>query len=245
MRPRTGSCLFALQSGSCAGSATSNGSTRQGELCEYLWDEAIASAAEKLGKARAANSSGIVFLAKPRASSASLAIQRFLESIGAPPALTCSPTTFAAEREAADSVFGWKGVPRYDLGNARYVLSVGADFLGGWTSPVYYARQYGHFRQGRSGLRGKLVQAESRMSLTAENADEWLPLRPGSEPHFLVAIARLIVDQKLERKPGQLPGEVRESLAAANLADLIHETASRKNVSAEWRASWLNRKLLW
>ena len=57
-------------------------------------------------------------------------------------------------------MFGWKGLPRYDLGNARNALGVGADFLGGWTSPVYYGRQFGNFRQGRPGLRGKLVHAD-------------------------------------------------------------------------------------
>jgi anaerobic selenocysteine-containing dehydrogenase len=73
-------------------------------------------------------------------------------------------------------------------------------------------------------VRGKLVQAESRMSLTAENADEWVPLRPGSEPHFLVALARLILDEKLARKQGELPSEVQEAIAASNLADLIRAT---------------------
>ncbi len=188
------------------------------------WDEAIGAVAEKLSKARAADPKGIMVLTGPEASARALAIQRFLESIGAPPPLTSSLAGFAIERKAAEAVFGWKGVPRYDLGNARYVLGVGADFLGGWTSPVYYGRQYGHFRQGRSGLRGKLVQAESRMSLTAANADEWLPLRPGAEPHLLIALARLILDEKLERKQGELPAEVQESIAGANLADLIRQT---------------------
>jgi hypothetical protein len=69
--------------------------------------------------------------------------------LGAPPALTCSLDSFAIERKAAELAFGWKGLPRYDLAQARYALGVGADFLGGWASPVYYSRQFGHFRQGR------------------------------------------------------------------------------------------------
>ena len=141
--------------------------------------------------------------------------------MGAPPARTCSVADLAVERKAAELVFGWKGLPRYDLGSARYALGVGADFLGGWASPVYYARQFGHFRQGRPGLRGKLVQAESRMSLTAGSADEWLPVRPGFEPHLLIAIARLLLDEKLARNAGTLPNGITESILAANLADVI------------------------
>jgi menaquinone reductase, molybdopterin-binding-like subunit len=115
-------------------------------------------------------------------------------------------------------VFGWKGVPVYDLAHARYALGVGADFLGGWASPVYYGRQFGAFRQGRTEVRGHLVQAESRMSITAASADEWLPIRPGSEPHFLVALLRILVEQK---PADRLPDAVIQSIRSADLAALI------------------------
>ncbi len=188
------------------------------------WDEGIATVADKLAKARSSDPKKILFLSSPQAGARSVTIQHFLESIGAPPALTCSLADFALERKAAAAVFGWNGLPRYDLGNARYALGVGVDFLGGWTSPVYYARQFGQFRQGRPGTRGKLVQAESRMSLTAGSADEWLPVRPGSEPHLAIAVARLLLDEKLARNPEQLSAEVGDSLLAANVDDLIRTT---------------------
>ncbi len=188
------------------------------------WDEAIEAVADKLANARSSDPSKILFVTTSKAGSRSLTIQHFLESLGAPPALNCSLDDFALERKAAASVFGWKGLPRYDLANARYALGVGADFLGGWTSPVYYARQFGDFRQGHPGIRGKLVHAESRMSLTAGSADEWLPVRPGSEPHLLIAIARVLIDEKLARNAEQLPADIRDSIVAANLADLIRAT---------------------
>jgi anaerobic selenocysteine-containing dehydrogenase len=185
------------------------------------WDDAIAAVVEKLTKARSSDPSKILFLTAPQPGTRSLSIQGFLQALGAPPALTCSVASLAVERKAADVVFGWKGLPRYDLATARYALGVGADFLGGWASPVYYARQFGQFRQGRPGVRGKLVQAESRMSLTAASADEWLPLRPGSEPYLLLAIARLLFDEKLARNAEQMPAGIQESILTANLADLI------------------------
>ncbi|MDQ6707753.1 MAG: molybdopterin-dependent oxidoreductase, partial [Acidobacteriota bacterium] len=188
---------------------------------EISWDEAIASVAEKLAKAHASDPKKILFLTGRQVSVRTQNIQRFLEALGAPPPLTCSAAGLDVERRAADLVFGWKGLPRYDLGGARYALGVGVDFLGGWASPVYYARQFGHFRQGRPGVRGRFVQAESRMSLTAANADEWLPLRPGSEPQLLIAIARLLLDEKLARNSEDLPPSVHETILTANLADLI------------------------
>jgi anaerobic selenocysteine-containing dehydrogenase len=189
----------------------------------HSWEESIAHVADRL-KASSGDPAKILFLTTPQTVSRSAVIQHFLESISAQPALACSLADFALERQAAASVFGTDGLPRYDLGNAHYALSVGADFLGGWTSPVYYARQFGHFRQGRPGIRGKLVHAESRMSLTAASADEWLPLRPGTEPHFLAAVARILLDEKLARNANGLPEPVRNSLLATNLSSTISAT---------------------
>lgn len=193
------------------------------KFASLSWDEAIANVADKL-RASGSDPGKIVFLTAAQRGSRLLSIHRFLESIGAPPPIHCSLADFALERKAASAVFGWQGIPLYDLGHSRYVLGVGADFLGGWASPVYYARQFGQFRQGRPGIRGKLVQAESRMSITAATSDEWLPLRPGSEPHFIVAVARVLLDEKLARKPDQLPASVEDSLGAANLDELIGAT---------------------
>src|SRR4051794_27524598 len=117
------------------------------------WDEMLGMVSEKLAKAHASDPGKVLFLTTAQAGSRFAAIQHFLESLGAPPALSCSLTDFGLERKAAALVFGWDGIPRYDLGNARYALGVGADFLGGWTSPVYYGRQFGQFRQGRPGVR--------------------------------------------------------------------------------------------
>jgi anaerobic selenocysteine-containing dehydrogenase len=193
----------------------------QGEFTPASWDEALALVAQTLGKVKASDPGKIVFLTSPQASARTESIQKFLSALGAGQALSCSPGSLGVERNAAESVFGWKGVPVYDLAQARYLLSIGADFLGGWASPVYYGRQFGHFRQGRAGLRGKLVHAESRMSLTAGSADEWLAVRPGSEPHFITAIMRLLLDNKLARHPEQLPAPVLESVQSADVAALI------------------------
>ena len=197
------------------------GTRGKAEFAAVSWDDAVAAIAEKLAQVRSSSPGKILFLTRPQAGSRALTIQKFLTALGAPPALTCSLGSLALERKAAEDVFGWKGVPLYDLAQARYAIGVGADFLGGWASPVYYARQFGHFRQGRPGVRGRLVQAESRMSITASSADEWLPVRPGSEPHFLLALARLVLDAKLTRNVEQAPPPVLQSIQAADLNVLI------------------------
>ncbi|MBI3665183.1 MAG: molybdopterin-dependent oxidoreductase [Acidobacteria bacterium] len=191
------------------------------EFAPTSWAEAIAVAAEKLEHVRAKDPSRILFLTGPQAGTRALTIARFLEALGAPPAVTFEISDFPIERKAADLVFGWKGLPVYDLANARYVLGVGADFLGGWASPVFYARQFGHFRQGRADLRGRLTQAESRMSITAQAADLWIPLPPGTEVLFTAAIAHLLLREKLARGPNGVPQQVVQAFEAFDVTRAV------------------------
>ena len=194
------------------------GDRGKSQFASVSWDDAIAAAAEKI---RAADPSRIVFLTGPNAGSRSVAIQQFLKAIKAPAATVCSLADFAIERQAAEQALGWKGLPVYDIANATHVLGVGADFLGGWASPVYYARQFGNFRQGRPGIRGNLFHAESRFSITAAAADRWLPLAPGSEPQFIVAAARILIDAKLAPNVAALPPAVAQAFRSADVASLL------------------------
>ncbi len=193
----------------------------QARFAAVSWNDAVAQVAEKLARVRSADPAGIVFLARGQAGTRSLAITRFTQALGSPAPVFCSIADHAAERKAAEMVFGWKGLPVYDLSHAYYTLGVGADFLGGWASPVYYARQFGEFRQGRRQIRGQLVQAESRLSITAAAADRWLPLRPGTEPQFLAAVGRLLLDGRLARNAEALPKPVARAFQEADPARLL------------------------
>jgi anaerobic selenocysteine-containing dehydrogenase len=187
---------------------------------EVSWDEALAAVAGKLAKAQGR----ILCLSRPEISARSQALAVFLTALGAPPAETASFDSFALEQKAAEMVLGWNALPVYEIASAHYVLSIGADFLGGWVSPVYYARQFGQMRQGRPDIRGRLVQAESRLSLTAASADEWLPVRPGAEPQLVAALMRILLDGKLARHADALPAATRESIESADLSSLIRAT---------------------
>ena len=172
------------------------------QFAPISWDEAISSAAQALAKAARAR---IAIFAGPETGSRSRALESFAQALGSPAPAVCSLTGGAVERKAAEDVFGWKGLPVYDLAHARAVVGVGADFLGGWVSPVWYARQFGQFRQGRPGVRGLFQHAESRLSTTAAASDRWLPLRPGTEPHFLAALGRLLLDAGAARNHEAAP----------------------------------------
>ena len=94
-------------------------------------------------------------------------------------------TASAAHRRAMEDIGGVYLAPpqpcvSVNLANARTVLSLSAPLLDGWASPAKVFAARGNFR---------LIQAEPVESRTATVADEWLPIRPGSERALARALA--------------------------------------------------------
>lgn len=126
-------------------------------------------------------------------------------AIGAP-----VPVRFSAESmfdgqatlsRAAEDVFGQAALPFFDIGNADLVISFGANFLETWLSPIAYNRAYGKMRRGNPKRRGYFIQFEPRLSQTAASADQWIPIRPGSDGMVARAIGRLVA----EARGGEMP----------------------------------------
>ena len=102
-------------------------------------------------------------------------------------------------RTAVKKVYQQDVLPDFDLENANFILSFGADFLSTWISPTRWGRGYGEFRQGEGrNERGTLYHVDSRFSMTAANADKWIPIRPGWEGYLAMSVAQVIVDSNLQ-----------------------------------------------
>jgi len=179
------------------------GERGSGAFEEIGWDEALEIAAEALARAAATDpgSAGdpgrVGLLGGDGGGLLEPLLKLFSEALGVTaPSYLRSPDQ-EVERRAAQIALGTTGMPAYDLENADYVLSIGPAFLDRWRSPVYGIWALSQIRGGRRGRRGKLVQAESRMSQTAATADEWLPVRPGSEGVLARAIAGVLLRENL------------------------------------------------
>jgi anaerobic selenocysteine-containing dehydrogenase len=125
---------------------------------------------------------------------------RFLKAFGTPNYID---NQFQWEGPPVEGLFLTQGIsdfPAYDLDNAQYILSFGSGLLETPWSPVQMLRGYGHFRRGRPGIRGRLVQVESRLSFTAIKADEWVPVQPGTEGILALGIAHMIIKEGLYNK---------------------------------------------
>jgi anaerobic selenocysteine-containing dehydrogenase len=120
-------------------------------------------------------------------------IKQFASKFGAGDPMTFESFGDDVLRHANALSFGMNQLPTLDLGESKYVVSFGADFLGTWNSPVAQNVGYGQMRQGRPGVRGKFVQVEYRMSQTGANADEWVAVKPGMEGVLALGIAQAIM----------------------------------------------------
>jgi Fe-S-cluster-containing dehydrogenase component/anaerobic selenocysteine-containing dehydrogenase len=105
------------------------------------------------------------------------------------------PMGRAAEAAAAEELFGTRQLPKYDLGDAHYVLSFGADFLGTWGGPETSA-QYGKARDANHGHTvARFAHVGPYRDQTAANADDWHKAKAGSQAVVAMCIAKLVADK--------------------------------------------------
>jgi anaerobic selenocysteine-containing dehydrogenase len=174
-----------------------------GTFSPISWDEAIGELVAKLDAlAAAGDQKSLSMLTRARTGKRRELLAEFARRFGAPAPVGFDLFGDDVLRRANALSFGHGQLPSFDLGNARYVVAFGADFLGTWNSPVSQSMDYGAMRQGHPQTRGKLVQIEPRMSLTGANADEWVPAKPGTEGVVALGLAHVIVANKLRGGDG-------------------------------------------
>ncbi len=165
------------------------GQRGEGKWEQLSWTDAVSRVAERLG---ALSGEEAVFITDPVSAHTGLVVNRFAEALGAKH-MSYEPLERTVLKASMKQVFDQDAMPDFDIENAAYILSFGADFLNTWESPVRYARGYGHFRQGENRSRGKLVHFDSRFSMTGANADEWVYVKPGYEGEVALAIANVMI----------------------------------------------------
>ena len=144
-----------------------------------------------------------VMVTKPMRGHLGMLASRFAQATGIEH-LTFEAVDNNVYRAAVKNVYEQDVLPDFDIENANFILSFGADFLSTWISPTRWNRGYGEFRQGegRSNAggrdRGTLYHVDSRFSMTAANADKWIPVRPGWEGYLALSIAQVIVAENLQ-----------------------------------------------
>ncbi len=195
------------------GAMRRGGNRDSGQFDPIQWEP---EAMETLVRQLTDRGSRTVMLTKPTRGHLGQLTSRFAEAVGAEH-MTFEAIDNNVYRDAAKNVFQQSVLPDLDLENANIVISFGTDFLSTWISPARWQVGYGEFRQGEGReSRGTLYQVDSRFSMTAANADKWVPINPGWEGHLALSIAQVIVEENL-----QAPGINVDALLGPNGRDRL------------------------
>jgi len=182
-----------------------SGERGDGRYEAVSWEDALVEIVSRLDALEGAgNQRALACVMRGGRSHRSALVQQFLARFGAPAPIAYELFGDDVLRRANGLSFGREQLPTFDLAQAMYVLSFGADFLGTWNSPVAQHVGYGLMRQGRPGIRGAFAQVESRMSQTGANADEWVPIRPGTDGVLALGVAHVLMAS--ERYPAAAAG---------------------------------------
>lgn len=150
------------------------------------WDEA-----ERLLAARIGSSTGnVLFVSGHTGPTMNGLIDRFVTSV-AGTRVDFDAVSDAPLREATRIAYGVDELPTYDVGAAHLLLSFGNDFIDGGSSPVAHNRGLAQMSavDAEGHDKGRFVYLGPRLSTTGLNADEWVPIAPGSEATVALGMA--------------------------------------------------------
>ena len=168
------------------------GARGEGNWRPASWDEAFDFAAKKLSETK--DKYG------PQGSlwSSSESFQEvFFRNLGAAfgsPNQVRHPTLCLASVNLAYSLtFGT--VPSFDLLNSKYIIMSGANRLESFITPdtmdLIESAEY---------RKAKLIYLDPRFTVTASKADEWYPIRPGTDLAFMLAMLNVIIGESRHNK---------------------------------------------
>jgi molybdopterin-containing oxidoreductase family iron-sulfur binding subunit len=189
---------------------------------EKTWEEATQFVADGIQKARA-DGKRVAWLGGYRTG----AFARLLEGITGGNATYWEPLGYGAEVAASKALFGAARLPHYDLSTAHYVLSFGADFLGGWRGPWANA-SYAQARTSNVGhFVARFALVAAHRDQTGANCDDWYQATPGTQASIALAVAKKVAAIKGYKGPA-LKLITNADTSASGLTDeQIDEMATR------------------
>jgi len=194
------------------------GKRGEGKWQRISWDQALDHAAEKLKEiAKKYTRCGVLFT--PGSDMQSTFVHWFAEVFGSYNVTTHESSCLLSRNRAYLDTFG--EVPFSDILHTKYLIMAGANRFEALITPdsidLVTAKKNGC----------KLVVLDPRHTKTAALADEWYAIRPGTDMAFFLAIAHVIIGEKLYD----------EAYAAKKLHGLEQLGEHVQQYSPEWAES--------
>lgn len=164
---------------------------------EISWDEALDIVAYRLKEIRnRGEPHKLVVMSGRSRGQMSVMWSRFLQAFGSPNDVNHSSIGSDAGILANYVMDGNKNYVGYDWPNTNYILSFGASMVEAWRPQVHLMGMWSHVRQERR-FRAKTVLVDPRFSITASKADEWVPIRVGTDAALALGMAHVIIRDNL------------------------------------------------
>ncbi len=206
---------------------------QEGGFLEISWEEALGRIRENLDVARSEGRRS-VYLAGRTTGSLSEMIDLFGETAGVERLPEFEYFSHAALRRSYGALFGREEIPHFPIDEADVLLTVGADLLETFLSPVDFAARYS---EAVSRENFRWFHAEPHMSLTGANAHRRLILKPGGEAALLAHLLRTSASGG--RKP---PRAVLDSLPELSPQDAADATGLGEKSLRELTEAWAGAK---
>ena len=168
------------------------GARGEGKWKRISWEEALDLAAEKLTAiAEKYTRCGVLFT--PGSDLQSTFVHHFAEVFGSYNVTTHESSCLVSRNRAYLDTFG--EVPFADVLNCKYIIMAGANRFEALITPDSIDLMTAMREKGC-----KLVVLDPRFTKTAGLADQWYPIRPGTDMAFFLALAHVILHEDLYDK---------------------------------------------
>lgn len=129
------------------------------------------------------------------------------------------PLSYSTIRAANKILFGRNEIPFYNIAASDFLLTVGADIMGTFVSPVSYGKQYSKASQNPDF---QWTHIEPHITISGMSADMRLSIKPASEIYVLGYLLKKIAFSKSVKN--QIPGSILASLPDLNTNDFTRKT---------------------
>jgi anaerobic selenocysteine-containing dehydrogenase len=201
------------------------------------WDEALDTVAEKMMELRRNNEAHKLCYLRGRYSATGTALLygTLPKIFGTPQYFSHSAICAEAEKMGPGLTQGFFGYRDYDLEKVNCLVIWGCD-------PLASNRQVPNtiHRFGEILARGKVIVVDPRLSTSAAKAQEWLPLKPGTDGALAAAIAHVLLTEGLWNR--EFVGDFKDGRNAFAAGKLVDEAAFAEK-ETHGVAKWWNLEL--
>lgn len=164
------------------------------------WDEALQELTARLRTMRQAGEPHKLLLLHGHSPDSDTVIaQRFAAAFGTPNIISSAGLESEADKAGQWMADGNYDLSACDLGKTNYLVAFGASLIEAGLPAARLQRMWGMMRRERP-IRGKVVVVDPRLSITASKADEWIPIKPGTDAALAMGLANVIITEDLYDK---------------------------------------------